>query len=216
MASMIGAAARRMVPWREADWRILIVEGIALIVAGVYLLADGTRAEFLLGLLVGLALFIDGLRQAIHGSRTLTGRPRDVTLIRGAIGIATGVLVVALSVLQQITVVGVRIGVGVGGLAYGLLGLALVIPAIRRRDARWTEVVFDVLLVALSIVLLYRIATADTIAGVLIVTSWAIIGAGVVVALWGLARRPGPADPSAAASTSGGSPDPTTDDETRS
>ncbi len=128
----------------------------------VYLIADGERAEFILGLVVAAALLIDGIRQWLLGMRRLQrGRSRDLTLVRGAVGIVTGALVLTLSVLQQITVVGIRIAIGVGGLAYGLIGLALGIPALRSRQPNWTAAVFDVLLIVVSILLLYRVVTGD-------------------------------------------------------
>lgn len=190
MARLMDAAANRVAPWRGADWRVLIVEGAALIVAGGYLLADTERAEFLLGLAVGTALLIDGARQWFLGFRRLErGRPRDVTLIRGSVGIVTGGLVLALSIFQQITVVGIRIAIGVGGLAYGVLGLVLAAPAIRGRTASWTAVVFDVLLIAISFLLLYRVATGDSIAGLLGLTAWLTIGSGVVIGIVGFRQR---------------------------
>ncbi len=190
MARLMDAAANRVAPWRGADWRVLIVEGAVLIVAGGFLLADTERAEFLLGLAVGTALLIDGARQWFLGFRRLErGRPRDLTLIRGSVGIVTGGLVLALSIFQQITVVGIRIAIGVGGLAYGVLGLVLAAPAIRGRTANWTAVVFDVLLVAISFLLLYRVATADSIAGLLGLTAWLTIGSGVVIGIVGFRQR---------------------------
>ena len=190
MVRVLDAAANRIAPWREADWRVLIVEGAVLILAGVYLIADGERAEFILGLVVAAALLIDGIRQWLLGLRRLQrGRSRDLTLIRGAVGIVTGALVLTLSVLQQITVVGIRIAIGVGGLAYGLIGLALGIPALRSRQPNWTAAVFDVLLIVVSILLLYRVATGDSIVGLLTVTSWLVIGTGIAVVAVGVARR---------------------------
>ena len=190
MVRVLDAAANRIAPWREADWRVLIIEGAVLILAGVYLIADGERAEFILGLVVAAALLIDGIRQWLLGMRRLErGRSRDLTLIRGAVGIVTGALVLTLSVLQQITVVGIRIAIGVGGLAYGLIGLALGIPALRSRQPNWTAAVFDVLLIVVSILLLYRVATGDSIVGLLTVTSWLVIGTGIAVVAVGVARR---------------------------
>lgn len=191
MTGVLDAAARRIAPWRRADRRVLVVEGILLILAGGYLLVDGERAEFILGLIVGAALLIDGVRQSVLGFRHLDhGRVRDVTLIRGAVGIVTGGLVVSLSALQQITVVGIRIAIAVGGLGYGILGLMLLVPLVRSRQANWTAAAMDVLLVALAVLLLYRVATADTIAGLLAVTSWVIIVTGVVIGAVGIVRRP--------------------------
>lgn len=191
MSRFVDSAAERIAPWRRADWRVLIAEGVVLILAGAYLLADGERAEFILGLLVGGALLLDGIRQWLLGYRRLgRGRMRDLTLTRGAIGIVTGALVLTLSLLGQITVVGIRIAIGVGGLGYGLLGLVLTLPAIRSRELNWTAAVFDLLLVLVSVLLLYRVATSDSIAGLLAVTSWLIIGTGITIAVFGVIRRP--------------------------
>ena len=191
MSRLVESAADRIAPWRGADWRILLGEGVVLILAGVYLLADGERAEFILGLVVGAALLVDGIRQWVLGYRRLgRGRTRDLTLTRGAVGIVTGGLVLALSIVQQITVVGIRIAIGVGGLAYGFLGLVLTVPAIRSRELNWTAAVVDVLLVLVSVLLLYRVATNDSIAGLLAVTSWLVVGSGIAIGLVGAIRRP--------------------------
>lgn len=186
----LDGAASRIAPWGRADWRVLVAEGVVLILAGGYLLVDGERAEFILGLIVGAALFIDGVRQWVLGFRRLDhGRVRDLTLIRGAVGIVTGSLVVTLSILGQITVVGIRIAIGVGGLGYGILGLMLVLPLVRSRQANWTAIAADGLLVALAVLLFYRVATSDSIAGLLVVTSWMIIATGIVIGAAGLVRR---------------------------
>lgn len=190
MSRAMDATARRLAPWREADWRVQLIEGALLIVAGIALLADGERAEFLLGLIVAAALLVDGLRRWRLGFRRLDpGQTRDLTLIRGAVGIVTGGLVVALSLLQQITVLGIRIAIGVGGLAYAVLGIALAIPVLRRRQLSWTSVVFDVLLLLVALLLLYRVVSSEAISGLLTVTSWLVIGTGVAIVLAGLIRR---------------------------
>ena len=190
MTRVMDAAADRVAPWRGADWRIVIIEGVALIAAGIYLLADGQRGEFILGVVVAAALLVDGVRQGILGFRRLErGRPRELTLIRGAVGVVAGGFVLGLTVLQQITVVGVRIAIGVGGLVYGLLGLTVVAPHIRARQANWTAIAFDVLLVVLSVLLLFRAATGDTLTNLLAVIAWIVIGTGTVITLVGLARH---------------------------
>ena len=44
MTRIVNLAADRVAPWRGADWRVLIAEGILLVLGGVYLLIDGQRA----------------------------------------------------------------------------------------------------------------------------------------------------------------------------
>ncbi len=68
MARLMDAAANRVAPWRGADRRVLVVEGVALILAGGYLLAD---AAGLLGLTAwlaigsGIVIGVVGLRQRL-------------------------------------------------------------------------------------------------------------------------------------------------------
>jgi len=193
MTRIVNLAADRVAPWRGADWRVLISEGVLLVVGGAYLLVDGQRAEFILGLVVGAALIVDGLRQWYLGFRRLSlGRLRDLTLIRGAVGIVVGLLVMGLSIAQQITVVGIRSALGVGGLAYGLLGLLIAAPTIRRHQAGWTSVGFDVLLAVVGLLLLYRVATSDSISSLLAVTGWLIVGSGLAIIAVAFLRRPTP------------------------
>ena len=52
-----------------------------------------------------------------------------------------------------------------------------------------TTAVYDVLLILVSLLLLYRVATNDSIAGLLAVTSWLVIGTGIALALLGVTRR---------------------------
>jgi hypothetical protein len=193
MTRVASFAADRIAPWRGADWRVVIAEGFAIAVGGIYFLVDGERAEFILGVVISAALIVDGCRQWYLGFRRLErGRLRDLTLIRGSVGIVVGVIVICLSVVRQITVVGIRIALGAGGLAYGLLGLVIAAPAIRHRRARATSVGFDLLLVALGLLLLYRVATNDSISLLLGVIGWLAVGAGVAIVVAGVAKRPVP------------------------
>jgi uncharacterized membrane protein HdeD (DUF308 family) len=193
MTGLVNRTADRIAPWRDADWRVLILEGVLLAFGGAYLLVDGERAEFVLGLIVGAALVVDGVRQWYLGFRRLDrGRIRDLTLIRGAVGVVVGLLVIGLSIARQITVVGIRGTLGAGALAYGLLGLTIAVPSIRARRASWTSVGFDVLLVVVGILLLYRVATSDSISILLAATGWIIVGSGIALGAVGVLRRPGP------------------------
>lgn len=193
MSRIVGMAGDLIAPWRGADWRVVIAEGGLVVLGGAYFLVDGERAEFILGLILGAALIVDGLRQCYLGFRRLSRtRLRDLTLIRGTIGIVVGGLVIGLSIARQITVVGIRITLGIGCLAYGLLGLAIAARAIRHRQASWTSTVFDALLVALGLLLCYRVATSDSISILLGVIGWLVVGSGLVIVVVGVLRRPIP------------------------
>jgi hypothetical protein len=88
---------------------------------------------------------LDGVRLWRVGSTLKRSQLRDLTLVRGAIGVMVGLPVIALSATQQITVVGIRAVLGFGLLAYGLLGLWITRPSERVRDARWVSAGLGVL-----------------------------------------------------------------------
>jgi uncharacterized membrane protein HdeD (DUF308 family) len=164
--------------------------GLLLILAGIYFLADGQRAEFILGATISAALILDGGRQCLFGFTLKRSQLRDLTLVRGAIGIVVGLPVIALSVTQQITVVGIRAVLGIGVLAYGLLGLWITRPSETAHDAHWWPAGLDLLMVALGLLLIYRVITSDSISLLLGVIGWLAIGSGVAYIAAGLGRRP--------------------------
>ena len=163
--------------------------GLLLIVAGIYFLADGERAEFILGATISAALILDGVRLWRAGFTLRRSQMRDLTLVRGVIGIAVGLPVIALSATGQITVVGVRAVLGVGVLAYGLLGLWTTRPSKRGRETRWVSAGLDLLMVALGLLLIYRVVTSDSISLLLGVIGWLVIGSGAAFIAVGLFRR---------------------------
>jgi uncharacterized membrane protein HdeD (DUF308 family) len=190
IAGLLDSARERIAPWRSAGWPILIVEGVLLVLAGIYFLADGQRAEYILGAIVSVALIVDGVRQLALGFRSLkNGLARDLTLIRGAVGLLVGIFVLAFSSAGALTVVGIRTALGLGVLIYGLLGLWIASPAARRRESSWTSTAFDFLLIALGLLLLYRVLTSDSIALLLGVIGWLVIVFGALLVLAGLVRR---------------------------
>ena len=81
MTRAVGFAADRIAPWRGADWRVVIAEGILLVLGGAYFLVDGERAEFILGIVVSAAMIVDG---AAH--LDLPSAPACAELIAGWLG----------------------------------------------------------------------------------------------------------------------------------
>ena len=169
--------------------------GLLLILAGIYFLADGERAEFILGATISVALLLDGVRLWRVGFALKRSQLRDLTLVRGVIGIVVGLTVIALSVTGQITVVGIRAVLGVGLLACGLLSLWITRPSERARDTHWVSAGLDLLMIALGLLLIYRVVTSDSISMLLGVIGWLVIGSGVAFIAVGLVRRLRKSDP---------------------
>jgi hypothetical protein len=188
MTRTIDAVVARVHPFR-ANWIVAMAIGLLLILAGIYFLADGERAEFILGATIAAVLILDGVRLWRVGRTLKRSQLRDLTLVRGTIGIVVGLPVIGLSATQQITVVGIRAVLGLGLLAYGLLSLWITRPSERARDARWVSAGLDLLMVALGLLLIYRVVTSDSISVLLGVIAWLVIGSGVAFIAVGLVRR---------------------------
>jgi hypothetical protein len=169
--------------------------GLLLVLAGIYFLADGERAEFILGATISVALILDGLRLWRVGLTLRRSQLRDMTLVQGAIGIVVGLPVIALSVTGQITVVGVRAVLGTGILVYGLLGLWIAKPSETVGESHWVSAGLDLLMVAIGLLLIYRVVRSDSISLLLGVIGWLVIGSGVAFIAVGLVRRLRMSDP---------------------
>ncbi len=194
MTRFVDDFVARVSPLR-ASWIVAMAIGLLLILAGIYFLADGERAELILGVAISAALILDGVRLWRVGLTLRRSQVRDLTLVRGAIGILVGLPVIGLSATQQITVVGIRAVLGFGVLAYGLLGLWITRPSKRGRETRWVSAGLDLLMVALGLLLLYRVVTSDSISVLLAVIGWLVIGSGVAFITVGLVRRLRMSDP---------------------
>jgi hypothetical protein len=106
-----------------------------------------------------------------------------------------GLPVIALSATGQITVIGIRAVLGVGVLAYGLLGLWITRPSETGHDAHWVPAGLDLLMIALGLLLIYRVVTSDSISLLLGVIGWLAIGSGFAFIAVGLVRRLRMSDP---------------------
>jgi uncharacterized membrane protein HdeD (DUF308 family) len=192
---MLDNVVSRVSPLRM-NWIAAMAIGLLLIVAGIYFLADGERAEFILGATVSAALIVDGVRLCLIGFNISRSQLRDLTIIRGVIGVVVGLPVIALSVTSQITVVGIRAVLGFGIVACGLLSLWIARPSEMVRESHWVAAGLDLLMVAVGLLLIYRVITADSISPLLGVIGWLVVGSGVAFIILGLVRRPRVSEPS--------------------
>ena len=192
---MLDAVVSRVSPLR-LNWIAAMAIGLLLMVAGIYFLADGERAEFILGATVSAALIVDGVRLCLVGFHVSRSQLRDLTIIRGVVGIVVGLPVIALSVTSQITVVGIRAVLGFGIVACGLLSLWITRPSEMVRESHWVAAGLDLLMVAVGLLLIYRVIMSDSISPLLGLIGWLVIGSGVAFIMLGLVRRPRASEPS--------------------
>lgn len=156
MAEQALSMAREHAPWRPGTpWWVTGLQGVVLVVIGLYLLLFQASAGRLIVFVIGLVVLIQSLMHIVAG---LSGRERSADpyiMLQSGVGATIGllltfrdVLVPTLDARSAVTIL------GLGLLAYALVGLGRI--AFARDEARsWFGPVINcLLLLALAIILL--------------------------------------------------------------
>lgn len=190
----VSNAARSAAPWRQGiPWWIVLGEGVILVTLGLYMLFASSSVNTLLGWGVALALLAGGaLSLYLSLQATRQSPAQRWTLIHGLVGVVGGGLLILLQLFNVLTP---RLGVtllGVGCLAYGLVGLYMLIekdlPALRR-----LSVVETAIFLALGALLLLQAVGVGALATMVQLINLVILTGGVALIIWGLVLRQSPA-----------------------
>lgn len=177
----------------NASWPLQIIGAAVLAALGVFMLLDSGRAELFAGLVFGGFLVVDGIRWAVTriGAKQF-GRIGEIESLRAGIGLLTAVLLFGLSFLDAITLGGVRLILAIGGILFGLLGLAMVGLGMRA-GIRWALAVISVIVTAYGVLLLYTQFVDETGFGTIltIVAGLALLAAVVLAVRAILGARSG-------------------------
>lgn len=177
----------------NASWPLQIIGAAVLAALGVFMLLDSGRAELFAGLVFGGFLLVDGIRWAVTriGAKQF-GRIGEIESLRAGIGLLTAVMLFGLSFLDAITLGGVRLILAIGGIAFGLLGLAMVLVGMRA-GIRWALAVISVIVTAYGVLLLYTQFVDETGLGTIltIVAGLALLAAAVLAVRAILGARSG-------------------------
>lgn len=183
-------AARGAAPWRRGiPWWIVLGEGVILVALGLYMLFAGSSANTLLGWGVALALLAGGALSVYLSLQATRQSPAQRwTMIHGLVGVIGGGLLILLQLFNVLTP---RLGVtllGVGCLAYGLVGLYMLVEknllAVRR-----LSVVETVIFLTLGGLLLLQALGVGALATMLQLINLVILTGGVALIIWGFALR---------------------------
>lgn len=177
----------------NASWPLQIIGAAVLAALGVFMLLDSGRAELFAGLVFGGFLLVDGIRWAVTriGAKQF-GRIGEIESLRAGIGLLTAVMLFGLSFLDAITLGGVRLILAIGGIAFGLLGLVMVMVGMRT-GIRWALAVISVIVTAYGVLLLYTQFVDETGFGTIltIVAGLALLAAAVLAVRAILGARSG-------------------------
>jgi hypothetical protein len=166
----------------NASWPVQIIGAAVLAALGVFILLDAGRAELFVGLAFGGFLLVDGVRWAVTriGAKQF-GRIGEVESLRAGIGLLTAVMLFGLSFLDAITLGGLRLILAIGGMAFGLLGLVMVVVGLGT-GIRWALAVMSLIVTAYGVLLLYTQFVDETGFETIltIVAAVALLGAAVL------------------------------------
>lgn len=119
--------AKQAAPWRKGiPWGIVLAEGIVLVAVGLFLLFAQATALALAGHIFAIAIGVTGGIQLYGALKAKQeGRLGELNIIRGAIGLGVGALILVLFISNIMTLQAGRIILGLGALAFGGIGLYL-------------------------------------------------------------------------------------------
>lgn len=183
-------SAKKLAPWSAGlSWWVILIEGIALAVIGLLIVLDPDKANIRIGLLLSFGLFIAGLLQSWALFRNRAPESVDgIVGARAALGIFSGLLVLWLFMGNLLTAAVGLLVLGLGSLAYGLLGIFLMLNTRgSQRTAAFLEMIFFTLF---GVIVLYtRWAGATALSTGVTAIGWLGIITGVILTIYAFMRR---------------------------
>jgi uncharacterized membrane protein HdeD (DUF308 family) len=116
----------KSIPWRKGtSWWILGIEGLALIVLGVYTLFQTAQSRELIAFVVGCFLLISSVLGAFSGFRTTeSSLAVKSSIFRSGVGLTVGILAILQPFTQFFDVSASFYFISIGMLIYGIVGVA--------------------------------------------------------------------------------------------
>lgn len=182
--------AKQLAPWRSSlPWWVAFLEGVVIAIIGLLIILDPNKANVRLSLILSLALFISGFFQFLDLNRSRAPESVDGTMgARAGVGMFAGLVALVLWYLDQLTVTGGLIILGLGSLIYGILGFFLVFNSIGAQ--RRVAIVESLLYIAVGALAIYALfGGADEIASIVSILGWIALFAGGAIAVFGFLRR---------------------------
>jgi len=183
-------------PFRsDTTWRVVLIQGLLALGIGLYALLAEESARHTIVLLIGLFLLLNGLHLAWE-ALTDSGNGGDdmdrYRLVRAAIGIVTGLIVVIDRFQDFISLDAARVVAGIGLIGMGIVTLIGIVATREALGWRIAALGSAVLLAAWGGVVLYQ---ASNESGASEFIGWGAIAIGVaMIAIAGYRRQRSPGD----------------------
>jgi uncharacterized membrane protein HdeD (DUF308 family) len=186
----VSDGAKAAAPWRKGvPWWLVFSEGAGMLALGLYMFVAPVKSRVLLGLIIAAVLGISGAVQLIA---LLRDKERDPLatwgIVRGAIGLAVGVLMLLLLLLNARSADLARAILGIGALAYGAIGLYILYVA-HEKGARLAAIVNCIFFVFVGVIMLIDLLGGSVYAALSTFINFVLLLVGAFLILWSLVLR---------------------------
>jgi uncharacterized membrane protein HdeD (DUF308 family) len=166
-------------PWRSGQsWLVVGIEGIVALLIGIYTLLQPEAAAGIIRQLIAVVLLVVSAGQIIAGFRAEGSSSAPWATLRGGVG-ASAALLVLLSLLSTfVPNDGARQILGLGLLAYGVLGIVEAVMSREERELRWGALAGDAMVIVVGFLMLSQ-SSGDTGSTQLI--GWVLVIGGVAL-----------------------------------
>jgi len=188
MSDQIKSAIAQSAPWRKGiTWWLVLVEGLILLAIGIFMLVQTAQAGTAFVLVLGGFLLINSLLRLFHGLyQQAQVADTRLLMIRGGVGLVTGILVVGSPALKHIDVLAAGMIVGAGLLLSGLIGLINILQIQSGQRMTWGIVLADVVEVLLAVIVFYEINVSQASESTLQILGVIFVAAGTILAIYAI------------------------------
>jgi len=183
--SKVSELTKSSMPWsRGIAWWVVLIEGIVLVVLGLFMFFATTKTYAIIGWMIGSIILISGLLSLFASLRLPSATPRKKwTRIHGIVGIVTGLVVIVLLLLDVFLKDLGLILLGVGCLVYGGVGVYMIIN--KDDDGlKWGPILSTLLYLLLGVFVLFQAFNIGALKTTIDIINMIILVAGFALILW--------------------------------
>lgn len=190
MKSKVSDTAKGALPWQKGvAWWIVLIEGIVLLGLGLYMFFAPTSTHSIIGWIIALSLIVSGGLSLFIGFRhTEKDDVRLWTMIHGGVGLAAGLIVVVLLLMNVFLASSGLIVLGLGCLAYAGVGVYMLIDK-KLASLRRISFFGTIFYLAIGVLLLLQAFGVGALVTTLQWIKLIVIIAGVALILWAFILR---------------------------